>query len=260
MKNELKISKFDNSSFGSINTITSPTGTIMFLGKEISNMWGHSNLTQAIKASKLNESEYKVIDLKRFSDFKKQLTNFKLVGGRASSITLLTESGMYKLALSSNLEKARPFRDWITSEVLPSIRNKGYYSFANNTEKIFIHTNISIQKQNSRDINQKNLIEKGLHEVIEYNRVSCLLHTGKTPSQLKKIGKNMGLDSKKTNSGKEVLRNTNPAIACAMSFTDDMVKKGFDLKTVSELSLQCAVPLFNGMIELGILPNELKKE
>ena len=67
----------------------------------------------------------------------------------------------------------------------------------------------------------------------------------------------MGLKTKDRNSGKEALRHINPPIACAMSFTDSLVKQGFDLKTVSELSLKCAVPLFQGMLELGMKPKEL---
>ena len=75
---------------------------------------------------------------------------------------MLTEGGMYKLALSSNLEKAKPFRDWVATEVLPSIRKNGYYSIADQTQKILIHTDKGIQKQNSKDINRKNWIEGGL--------------------------------------------------------------------------------------------------
>ena len=44
-----------------------------------------------------------------------------------------------------------------------------------------------------------------------------------------------------------------------MSFSDSLVKQGFDLKTVSELSLKAAVPLFQGMIELGINPQTLEQ-
>jgi prophage antirepressor-like protein len=51
----------------------------------------------------------------------------KLLPSKAQRIQLVTESAMYKLALASNLEKAKPFRDWVTSEVIPSIRKKGYY-------------------------------------------------------------------------------------------------------------------------------------
>ena len=56
-----------------------------------------------------------------------------------------------------------------------------------------------------------------------------------------------------------MLRNTKPELACSMSFVDSLVSKGYDLKTVSELSLKCAIPLFQGMLELGIKPAELNK-
>jgi prophage antirepressor-like protein len=93
----MKIDKFTNDSFGSLTTITSEqTGVVMFLGKQIAELWGHTNLTQALKAAALNDNEYKVVKLAKFKDFKKQLTNSGLVGERTSNITLLTESGMYR--------------------------------------------------------------------------------------------------------------------------------------------------------------------
>jgi anti-repressor protein len=255
----MKIERFTKNEFSTLTTITNEkNGVVMFVGKEIADMWGHTNLTQAIKSAHLNSDEYKKIILSKYPEFKNQLTNSNLVGGRSSSITLLTESGMYKLALASNLEKAKPFRDWVTSEILPSIRKHGYYSIADQSNAVMIHTNVSIQKNNSKDINAKNMIESGLEKVIEYNRESCLLHTGKTPKDIKELGKQIGLPSTQRTSAKEVLRHTKPELACAMSFTDSLVKKGFDLKTVSELSLKSAVPLFQGMIELGIKPKELE--
>jgi prophage antirepressor-like protein len=255
----MNIEKFTKSEFGNLTTITNPkTGISMFVGKEVAKIFGHSNLTQAIKSARLNSDEYKVIRLINYPEFKNDLTKFSLVTSKTPTFTILTESGMYKLALASNLDKARPFRDWVASEVLPSIRKHGYYSIANQNEKILIHSNVSIQKQNSKDINAKNYIEKGIEAVIEYNKNSCLLHTGKTPNEIKRIAKDSGLPSIQRTSAKEVLRHTKPELACAMSFTDDLVKKGFDLKTVSELSLKCAIPLFQGMIELGIKPKELE--
>jgi len=113
---------------------------------------------------------------------------------------------------------------------------------------------VAIQKMNSKDINRVNYIDKGIDAVIEYNRMNCLLHTGKLPHEIKQIGINAGLKSKETQSAKEVLRHINPAVACAMSFTDSLVKKGFDLKTISELSRQSAIPLFEAMIKIGINP------
>jgi prophage antirepressor-like protein len=255
----MKIEKFTKSEFGTLTTITNPkTGISMFIGKEIAKIWGHTNLSQAIRTAKLNPEEYRVIKLSDYPEFRKEVYQSNLVTSRTPTFTILTESGMYKLALASNFEKARPFRDWIASEILPSIRKKGYYSIADQKETILLHTNVSIQKQSSRDINAKHFIERGIEAVIEYNRNSCLLHTGKTPNEIKKIAKDAGMPSITRTSAKEVLRHTKPELACAMSFTDDLVKKGFDLKTVSELSLKCAVPLFQGMIELGIKPKELE--
>lgn len=255
----MNIQKFDKSDFGNLTTITNDkTGVTMFIGKEVAANWGHKNLTQAIGRI-CNKGDYTKVNLKKYPKFKNLLlTNKMLSSSNASTIMLLTEPALYKLALASNLEKAKPFRDWVASEVLPSIRKSGYYTFADQSNAIMIHTHKSIQLNNSKDVNSKNLIERGLDGMIEYNRESCLLHTGKTPSELKKIGKDIGLKSKQITSAKEVLRNTRPELACAMSFTDSMVKQGFDLKTVSELSLKAAVPLFQGMIELGFNPAELR--
>ncbi len=254
----MKIAKFAKSEFGTLTTITSEkTGVVMFVAAEVGKMWGHTNMKQVVGRI-LNTDEYKVITKSKFPDFFKSLVGNNLLPAKAQRIQLVTESGLYKLALASNLDKAKPFRDWVAGEVLPSIRKHGYYSIADQSAAIMIHTNVDIQKSNSKDINKKNLIERGLESVIDYNRTSCLLHTGKTPSEIKEIGKEMGLKSVDRNSAKQVLRTVKPELACAMSFTDSLVKKGFDLKTVSELSLKAAVPLFQGMIELGIRPAELE--
>jgi prophage antirepressor-like protein len=46
--------------------------------------------------------------------------------GRASLI--ISESGLYSLMLRSRKEEAKPFKKWVTKEVLPSIRKTGSYS------------------------------------------------------------------------------------------------------------------------------------
>jgi prophage antirepressor-like protein len=255
----MKIVKFDNENFGSLTTITShKTGVIMFIGKEVAKMWGHTNLRQAVNRL-CNKDEFRVIKLSKFPEFKTQLlSNNLLQSSNAPSIMLLTESALYKLALASNLEQAKPFRDWVTSEVLPSVRKRGYYSIADQSQKILLHTDKNIQLQNSKDINSKNMIEGGIKSVIEYNRASCLLHSGKSTKQIKELGTKAGLKSKERSSAKEVLRHIAPPIAGGMSFTDDLTKNGFDLKTASDLSKQFVIPLFQNMIELGIKPGELQ--
>lgn len=48
--------------------------------------------------------------------------------GRNQKVTFVTESGLYDVIIRSDSEKAKPFRKWITAEVLPSIRKTGGYT------------------------------------------------------------------------------------------------------------------------------------
>ena len=47
--------------------------------------------------------------------------------GRTQQMTIINESGLYSLILSSKLPSAKEFKHWVTSEVLPSIRKNGAY-------------------------------------------------------------------------------------------------------------------------------------
>lgn len=47
--------------------------------------------------------------------------------GGAQKVTVVNESGMYAVILRSDKPQAKPFRKWVTSEVLPSIRKTGKY-------------------------------------------------------------------------------------------------------------------------------------
>lgn len=247
----IEIKKFSRPEFGTLTTIKNDvTGVIMFIGPEVAKMWGHSNLRVVI-GRLLDKSEYKLVLRKEYPEFFNELVRNKLLRTKVQNIQLITESALYKLALASNLEKAKPFRNWITQEVIPSIRKTGQYTIADQYEKLAVHQNINVQKFNSKAINAKNFTERGLDYVIDYNRQSCLLHTGKTPHQLKEIGRKIGLSTKELSSGKEVLRHIDPARAAAMSFTDSQVKEGLPLKAVAELSIKCIVPLYNGLNEIS---------
>lgn len=47
-------------------------------------------------------------------------------------MTIINESGLYSLILSSKLESAKAFKHWVTAEVLPTIRKTGGYIFVKN--------------------------------------------------------------------------------------------------------------------------------
>lgn len=72
------------------------------------------------------------------ADEKRKITPSSSAGGRgevekffrdtpAPSATLINESGLYRLIMRSDKDSARPFRDWVTKVVLPSIRKTGAY-------------------------------------------------------------------------------------------------------------------------------------
>jgi len=139
-------------------------------------------------------------------------------------------------------------KDVLMSAFLPR------YKMVNN---IIDHSDRNIQIQNSKDINSYNYNLGGMEKVKDYNRASCIVHTGERPSYWKDKAKELGLKSKHRKSGKEAVRNLHPEMACAMSFTDNLVKEGHDLMKISEISKKFALPLFEKMIESGITPQEI---
>ncbi len=56
-----------------------------------------------------------------------QATDARLFIGQANRITVISESGLYKLVMRSDKPQAKPFQDWVTKEVLPSIRKTGAF-------------------------------------------------------------------------------------------------------------------------------------
>ena len=84
----------------------------MFVGKDIATALGYSNVRDAL--SKHVDSEDKGV------------AKCDTLGG-AQKITLINESGLYSLILSSKLPQAKAFKRWVTSEVLPQIRQTGGY-------------------------------------------------------------------------------------------------------------------------------------
>ena len=56
--------------------------------------------------------------------------------GGAQQVTIINESGLYAVILRSDKPQAKPFRKWVTNEVLPSIRKHGAYMTGQTPERI----------------------------------------------------------------------------------------------------------------------------
>ena len=254
----LTIKNFENGQFGHLTSLKSEkTGKVMFTAKEVCELWGHKNSSKAIKDAKLDSNEVMLITKASNKEFFAQLTNLKLVSGRAKSILLTSESGMYKLALNSRRKEADQLKHWIATEVLPSLRQTGKFVIQNTVTSIGEHSSIPVQKSNSRDVNRVNYKNGGVPEIVEYNTKSCVAMTGFKPREIKDSAKKLGLKSCQRTSAKEVLRHTRPEVACAMSFIDNAVKQGQSFEKFVEIGKKYAAPLFKAMLESGMRPGEL---
>ena len=69
---------------------------------------------------------------RRLEDDEKGLKKIQTPSGM-QDMTVINESGLYTLLMRSNKEEAKPFRRWVTHEILPSIRKTGSYSLPPNS-------------------------------------------------------------------------------------------------------------------------------
>jgi len=107
--NEIKI--FRNNQFGEIRTLDID-GEPWFVGKDVAQVLGYTDTFGALKKHVDEEDKQNC-----------QNDSFETPRG----MTIINESGLYSLILSSKMESAKAFKRWITSEVIPSIRKHGGY-------------------------------------------------------------------------------------------------------------------------------------
>lgn len=75
-----------------------------------------------------------------------ELTRIKFVtGGQNREMLCINESGLYNVILRSDKPEAKPFRKWVTSEVLPSIRKHGAYMTPQKIEEVLLNPDTVIQ-------------------------------------------------------------------------------------------------------------------
>lgn len=108
--NELQI--FNNPEFGEIRSIE-VDGVVWFVGKDIAQILGYKNTRQALSTNVDSED--------------RGVQNLDTPSGM-QEMTVINESGLYSLVMSSKLPGAKRFKKWVTSEVLPSIRKTGAYA------------------------------------------------------------------------------------------------------------------------------------
>lgn len=138
--NELQV--FQNPAFGDIRVMT-VDGEPWIVGKDVAAALGYTNPRKAL------------IDHVDAED-KNTVTIRDGIPGNPN-MTVINESGLYSLVLSSKLPDAKKFRRWVTSEVLPSIRKNGGYiagqenlTDAELMAKAILVANRTIEERNTR--------------------------------------------------------------------------------------------------------------
>ncbi|MGF3113608.1 BRO family protein [Facklamia sp. P9177] len=106
------ILQFNNQEFGEL-TVIEKDGEFFFFGKEVAEMLGYARGTKAVQDH---------VDIEDRDEIPIQDSI-----GRMQKTPIINESGLYSLILSSKLPQAKKFKNWVTKEVLPSIRKHGGY-------------------------------------------------------------------------------------------------------------------------------------
>lgn len=106
-----EIMTFVNEEFGQVRTVCIG-GEPWFVGKDVADILEYRNGSRDINRHVFDEDKRKA---KIFD------------GNQRKETILINESGFYSLVLSSHMQKAREFKRWVTSEILPTIRKTGGY-------------------------------------------------------------------------------------------------------------------------------------
>ena len=133
---------FNHPEFGNLRCIEKD-GEPWFVGKDVAMALGYSNTRDALSRH---------VDVED-----KGVVNHDTPSG-IQKMTIINESGLYSLILSSKLESAKRFKRWVTSEVLPCIRKHGGYIVGQENmpkEVLLAHAVLESQKiieENAREI------------------------------------------------------------------------------------------------------------
>lgn len=114
--NDLQLFKYQNRQVRTLQIDEIP----WFVGKDVAEILGYSKPRNALTMHV--DDEDKVIGVQNVTPY------IVDTQGRKQYPTLINESGLYSLILSSKLPSAKEFKHWITSEVLPQIRKTGKYA------------------------------------------------------------------------------------------------------------------------------------
>lgn len=129
----------------------------------------------------------------RLDEDEKGVSKIDTLGG-VQNVTIINESGLYNVILRSDKPEAKPFRKWVTGEVLPSIRKHGAYMTPQKIEEVLLNpdTIISLAQQ----LKEEKAKTAKLAPAAEYARNFLLASGGRLVSS---IAKDYGMSAQRFN-------------------------------------------------------------
>lgn len=166
--NDLQI--FSNPEFGNVRTIEI-NGEPYFVGKDVSTILGYA---QTNNMKKLLDADDCIEINPQSPDF----TGFIQNGGTPLEpntnifrMLLINESGLYTAIFNSTLPKAKQFKKWITSEVIPSIRKTGGYGIPQMSQSELIlkiaQNNLDIERRLAEAESKANAVSERLDNALD---------------------------------------------------------------------------------------------
>lgn len=170
--NEVQLFNFENHEVRSLLINSEP----WFVGKDVADVLGYKNTKDA---------------LAKHVDAEDKLGSQIATSGQNRNMTIINESGLYSLVLSSKLPSAKKFKRWVTSKVLPALRKTGQYQVKELSGSELMARAL-IEAQNVLAAKDK-VIEEMKPKVVFADAVATS-HTSILVGELAKILKQNGID------------------------------------------------------------------
>ncbi|KMK52763.1 hypothetical protein FEFB_15110 [Fructobacillus sp. EFB-N1] len=139
--NEVKAFNFESNEVRTVLIDNEP----WFVGKDVAETLGYSQTAKAIRTHvEVDDKGVSVLD----------------TPGGKQQMTVINESGVFALIFGSELDSAKRFKKWVTSEVLPSIRKTGSYSVQKDPMAILATTFEALKQQEDKQNKLEQRLDK----------------------------------------------------------------------------------------------------
>lgn len=200
--NEIQI--FSNPAFGQVRTAGTPENPLFCLA-DVCNAVELTN-PSSVK-SRLDREDVQLVDL--------HALNYQMVGN--SMATFINEAGFYDVLLFSTSPKVKPFRRWVTHEVLPSIRKTGQYSIAQPSLNDKLQVNLTFADWTIKTLN--------LNEASKICWAKKIAEKFDIPTDALPSGVNVGTEAPTLHAAKDLLKENNIPLT-SVAFNRILMKKG----------------------------------